>query len=146
MTIRIFPTARIALACAAGLIAASTLQPALAGGAAKHASSTAANSDALATYRMERDNCLSGRSHQDRATCLREAGAAYAEARQGRLGNDLDAATLRANALQRCQRQPPEDRADCERLVRGEGRQVGSVAEGAVIKELVTRTVGAPST
>ena len=140
MTVRISPAARMALACAAGLIAASTLQPVLAGGlGAKHASS-----DAQATYRIERDNCLSGRTHQDRATCLREAGAAYAEARQGRLGSDADAATLRANALQRCQRQPPADRPDCERLARGEGRQVGSVAEGAVIKELVTRTVGEP--
>jgi hypothetical protein len=93
-------------------------------------------------YRQYRADCLAGRTHQDRATCLREAGAALQEARRGRLDNGSDPGTLQRNALQRCQRQPAEDRADCERLARGEGKVSGSVEGGGVIKEIVTRTVG----
>lgn len=93
-------------------------------------------------YRQYRADCLAGRTHQDRATCLKEAGAALQEARRGRLDNGADARTLQQNALLRCQRQPAEDRADCERLARGEGQVSGSVEGGGVIKEVVTRTVG----
>lgn len=95
-----------------------------------------------AVYRQERAKCLDGRSQQDRATCLQEAGAALAEARRGRLDNHEDAATLARNALLRCQRQRAEDRPDCERLARGEGARSGSVEGGGVIKEIVTRTAG----
>lgn len=93
-------------------------------------------------YRQYRADCLAGRTHQDRATCLREAGAALQEARRGRLDNGADASTWQRNALQRCERQPAEDRADCERLARGEGKVSGSVEGGGVIKEIVTRTIG----
>ncbi|HSW04633.1 hypothetical protein [Aquabacterium sp.] len=94
-----------------------------------------------AVYREDRANCLAGRTHQDRATCLREAGAALVEARRGGLDSG-DARTLERNALLRCQRQSVEDRPDCERLARGEGQTSGSVEGGGVIKEIVTRTVG----
>jgi hypothetical protein len=88
-----------------------------------------------AAYRKERAHCMSGRSSQERPTCLREAAAARDAARHGRLG-DVDARALAENALLRCQRVPQADRADCERLARGEGRRDGSVAEGAVVKEV----------
>jgi hypothetical protein len=42
-------------------------------------------SDARTRYLQERAMCDSGESHQDRATCLREAGAAYDQARRGGL-------------------------------------------------------------
>ncbi|NRF68160.1 hypothetical protein HLB44_14295 [Aquincola sp. S2] len=99
-----------------------------------------ASSEIEATFHHERDKCMSGRSHQDRATCLREAHAAYAEARAGKLGS-TDDATLRRNALARCERQPAAERPACERLASGEGTRAGSVEGGGVIKELVTRTV-----
>lgn len=95
-----------------------------------------------AVYKRDRADCLAGRSHQDRATCLQEAAAALAEARRGRLDNGEDARILQRNALLRCQRQPVEDRPDCERLARGEGKVSGTVEGGGVIKEIVTRTVG----
>lgn len=96
-----------------------------------------------ATYQQERQKCLSGRSHQDRATCLQEAGAALAEARRGRLDNGVSEREMAENRLARCKVQPPAERAACERLARGEGSVSGSVEGGAVIKELVTREVGA---
>ena len=99
-----------------------------------------------ATYRYEREKCLSGRSHQDRATCLKEAGAALAEARRGRLDNGVSERQLAENRVARCAAQPEAERADCERMARGEGTVVGSVEGGGVIKELVTRQVGTPRT
>jgi hypothetical protein len=99
-----------------------------------------------AMYRYEREKCLSGRSHQDRATCLREAGAALAEARRGRLDNGVSARQLADNRVARCAAQHEAERADCERMARGEGTVVGSVEGGGVIKELVTRQVGTPRT
>ena len=99
-----------------------------------------------AMYRYEREKCLSGRSHQDRATCLKEAGAALAEARRGRLDNGASERQLAENRVARCASQPASERADCERMARGEGTVVGSVEGGGVIKELVTRQVGTPRT
>jgi hypothetical protein len=95
-----------------------------------------------ATYRYERQKCMSGRSHQDRATCLKEAAAALSEARRGRLDNGVSAQQLAENRVARCAAQPAADRADCERMARGEGTVVGSVEGGGVVKELVTRQVG----
>lgn len=99
----------------------------------------AADKDAEATYQAARAICLSGSSQQDRATCLKEAGAVRAERRNGRADKSESATTLRANALKRCEVQPPKERGDCERLARGEGSQVGTVKGGGVIKEIVTR-------
>src|SRR5690606_16943646 len=42
--------------------------------------------DAQARYERERAACTDGSSQQDRATCLKEAGAARDESRGGRLG------------------------------------------------------------
>jgi hypothetical protein len=61
-------------------------------------------SDAEARYRQDRAMCESGQSQQDRATCLREAGAALAEARRGRL--DDSPAQYQKNALIRCEGLP----------------------------------------
>ena len=93
-------------------------------------------------FEAERAACLAGISHQDRATCLKEAAAARNEAMRGRLDNGETPDQRRANALARCRVQPAADRADCERLARGEGLNEGSVAEGAVMKQTITRSVG----
>lgn len=140
------PTTSLLRGAVAALAAAALLSPMLAGAktaAEEAAAARAANATSPeAIYRQYRADCLAGRTHQDRATCLQEAGAALAEARRGRLDNGADARTLQQNALLRCQRQKPEDRADCERLARGEGQRSGSVEGGGVIKEIVTVTVG----
>lgn len=102
--------------------------------------------DAQARYQRERAACMDGRSGEQRTACLRDAGAALAEARQGRLGNGSTPEEWRANAVRRCQVHPPSERALCERLALGEGTQEGSVEEGAIVRELVTIVPGeAPS-
>lgn len=93
-------------------------------------------SHAQSVYQQDRAACLSGQTNQDRATCLREAGAALQEARRGGL-EDGDRQFER-NRLLRCDRQPPEDRADCLRRMNGEGFTSGSVEGGGIYRELVT--------
>ncbi|MDP3085629.1 MAG: hypothetical protein Q8N44_18320 [Rubrivivax sp.] len=98
---------------------------------------------AAARYEQERALCTSGRSNQDRATCLREAGAALAEARKHQL--DGDAAQYAINERKRCQRLPDDDRKACLARMQGQGTTSGSVASGGIYRELVTREVVAPS-
>ena len=115
----------IALCAAGSLLVLST---AMAAGSKK--------SDAQATYNSERAACMSGQSGQDRATCLKEAGAALQEARRGNLNDgkvDYD-----SNRLSRCDQQPAADRADCVRRMNGEGTTSGSVQGGGIYRELVT--------
>jgi hypothetical protein len=99
-------------------------------------------SEAQARYERERAVCLSGQSNQDRATCLREAGAALVEAKRQGL-NDAQA-QYNLNAEQRCGRLPDADRADCLARMHGQGTVSGSAAAGGIYRELVTRQVGEP--
>jgi len=92
--------------------------------------------DAQARYRQDRAACISGQSQQDRATCLREAGAALEAAKRGRIGDDQGA--YERNQLIRCERLPAGDREDCVRRMRGEGTVSGSVESGGVYRELRT--------
>lgn len=89
-----------------------------------------------AVYQKDRTDCMKGETNQERATCLREAGAALQEARRGRLANDET--QFERNRLLRCESQPAADRADCRRLLNGEGVTKGSVAGGGVYRELTT--------
>jgi hypothetical protein len=95
--------------------------------------------DAQSRYQHDRAACESGQSNQDRATCLREAGAALEEARRGRL-NDSPA-QYQQNALIRCNALPTEERDGCQARMQGQGVTRGSVAEGGIYRELVTREV-----
>jgi hypothetical protein len=94
-------------------------------------------SDAQARYQQERAMCESGKSHQDRATCLREAGAALDEARRGRLEDSQ--VQYQKNALIRCDPLPPAERKDCIARMQGQGTTRGSVEAGGIYRELVTR-------
>lgn len=112
---------------------------------AAHAAPVAAGNGHAAIesrYQAERQACLDGRTGQDQATCLKEAGAARAEALRQRLDNGESREALAANALQRCAVQPPGERDACERMARGQGMAQGSVRDGGVFKEVVTRSVG----
>ncbi|MDZ5458602.1 hypothetical protein [Azohydromonas lata] len=92
--------------------------------------------NARATYERERAACTSGQSGQDRSTCLREAAAAYQEARHARRGAAAVSDDRYAqNALQRCQPLPAADRAECERRIQS-GATSGSVTGGGVLREL----------
>ena len=102
----------------------------------------ATTSEAAAVYERERTACITGQSNQDRETCLREAAAARAEAMHR--ASSPDEATLQANRIRRCAALPAEERRDCELRMSGAGTQSGSVAEGGIYRELVTRDVGAP--
>lgn len=96
-------------------------------------------------YQQESAACREGRSPQGRDTCLKEAGAARAEARRQGLDNGETPAQLRANALLRCQRVATSDRAACERMVQGEGQRSGSVAGGGVLTQITTLDTPAPA-
>ncbi|MDH6167852.1 hypothetical protein M2282_003002 [Variovorax boronicumulans] len=93
-------------------------------------------------YQQELSVC--GHNQQDRAACIREAGAARQEAARGGLTGAPD---YRANALARCGlQQSPGDRRDCEaRVLGGAGNTSasveGSVMGGGVIRESVTTVV-----
>jgi hypothetical protein len=93
--------------------------------------------------RPSRVAAVCGHNQQDRAACIREAGAARQEAARGGLTSAPD---YQRNALARCGLQPPADRADCEARVLGgsgntRGAVDGSVMGGGVIRESVTTVV-----
>ncbi|WP_390346540.1 hypothetical protein ACFJIS_04055 [Variovorax boronicumulans] len=98
------------------------------------------------TYQQEIAVC--GHNQQDRAACIREAGAARQAAARGGLTSAPD---YRANAVARCGLQPPAERADCEARVLGSAGNIrsnvdGSVMGGGVIRESVsTRVVNIPA-
>ena len=112
---------------------------------AAQAGPKAKNVDSLRMqYERERAACMTGQTNQPRDVCLKEAGAAYAQARQGRLISPDDRPEQwAANALKRCQAQPLEDREMCERRVR-EGLVTGSVEGGGQLKTLTVRSTDIP--
>jgi len=95
------------------------------------------------TYKQESAACTNGSSNQDRATCLREAGAARYEAGRNQLTSP-DADQLKANAMKRCEGLPQANRVDCESRVNGGGVADGSVREGGIYRETVTIVPGKP--
>lgn len=132
--IRTAARALLLLSLATGLLvpAALAAPPAAAGGLP----------EAEARYRADRAACLDSPASQDRNACLREAGAVLAEARaaQRRPSSPQAEPDYAANALARCERVPERDRAECRLRMQGHGMQAGSVAEGAIMYELVTRS------
>jgi len=118
---------------------------ALAAGSA-FAGEPVATDDAKALYLKERANCETGHTAQDRATCLKEAGAALDEKKKGKLDNS---GTPVGNATDRCNVLPAKDKADCLARIVGPlspNQRVtasGSVEGGGVIRETTTTTPGA---
>lgn len=92
-------------------------------------------------YQAERAACESGRSSQDRETCLQEAINARAAARQGQL--DDAPGTYEKNAVARCEALPAEERDLCRRRALGQGENKGSVEGGGILREY--REVTLPS-
>ena len=94
-------------------------------------------------YDKERAVCMSGRSNQDRATCLKEAIAARDAAKRGQL-SDADAGTYRKNAMDRCKVLPGDDARDCMTRMSGGGTASGSVEAGGIYRESATTQVNPP--
>jgi hypothetical protein len=133
------------IASLSGLVAVGIVAS-LAGPPARAADAAAA--EAKSTYLKDRADCEAGRTAEDRATCLKEAGAAQEERKRNRLDNN---GSMRQNAIERCNAVPAKDKADC--LARIEGPSApnqktttsGSVAGGGVIRETTTTTTGQPT-
>ncbi len=91
------------------------------------------------THRQERAACAAMTDADARTSCLRDLGAARQQAqRQGRAPAP-SAEQLQQNALQRCTvHKDTEQRAICERMVRGEGEVSGSVSGGGQLRSLET--------
>ena len=95
--------------------------------------------DIQVRYTQERAKCLSGESNQDRATCLKEAGAARDQSRRGQLG--AADAELTRNAKARCDALAGDEARDCRARMNGAGTTNGSAATGGIYRETVTREV-----
>ena len=107
-----------------------------------------ASSTSKSTYVKDRADCDAGRTAEDRATCLKEAGAAQSERKRNTL--DTNGST-RQNAIDRCNLVAAKDKADCLARIEGPSGSnqktttSGSVAGGGVLRETTTTTVGQPT-
>jgi hypothetical protein len=95
------------------------------------------NDDLEARYQREKASCTNGQSSEDRATCLREAAAAYQEEKQGKLGSQ-PTTTYHQNALARCKLMPVADQPDCRRRINNPSDIEGNVESGGMLRKDVT--------
>lgn len=92
--------------------------------------------DASGSFQQEVNACMSGRTQQDRDTCLTEARNAQADKKRGILESGAASET---NAMSRCEVfTTGEEKAACQARVMGMGSANGSVAGGGVIREVET--------
>jgi len=100
--------------------------------------------DATGSYQSEVQACMTGKTQQDQADCLKEARNAQADKKRGVLDTAGD---LNANAAARCNVfTSGEDKAACQARVMGMGASSGSVAGGGMIREVETVVMPANST
>jgi hypothetical protein len=93
--------------------------------------------DIQARYEQERAKCLDGTSNQERATCLKEAGAARDAAKRGLLSGGDE--KYRRNAKARCDALSGDEARDCLARMNGQGKTSGSAQAGGIYRELTTR-------
>lgn len=124
---------------AAALLAvgAATAQVAFAAGTSDAAFPGAAMIDSSGNYQSEVQACMTGKTQQDQATCLKEARNARADKQRGVLENHASG-SLEANAMDRCDVFQGENKAACEARVLGYGNVEGSVAGGGLVREVET--------
>ena len=92
--------------------------------------------DTSGVYAQERAWCMANTAGDERATCLKNSGAAQAERARGTL--DTNGRDFQSNAMQRCDVFLSEERAACEARVSGYGSASGSVQGGGIIKQVET--------
>lgn len=95
--------------------------------------------DATGNAQSEMAACNNGKTQQDRATCLTEVKNANEARRAGKVDNA--GGQFQANAMQRCNVLPSQEKIECEARVLGYGNSQGSVAGGGVITEIETVVV-----
>jgi hypothetical protein len=95
--------------------------------------------DASGSYQQEVNACMTGKTQQDRDTCLKEARNAQADKKRGLLDNA--GANFEANAKARCEVLMGEDKAACQARVMGFGSTSGSVGGGGLLREVETVVV-----
>ncbi|WAI81258.1 MULTISPECIES: hypothetical protein [Achromobacter] len=128
MNVRPMHTKRLAASlCAAGLMLAA---------GAVHAADAIGRAAIQSQYEQDVANCKSGKSNQDRATCMREAGAARQEANRQNL-KEGSTADYQQNMLDRCNRLPTTSRQDCITQMTSPTNVRGSVQGGGVLRETV---------
>ena len=100
--------------------------------------------DASGSYQQEVNACMTGKTQQDQATCLREARNAQADKKRGVLDNS--GSQFDSNAATRCEVLAGEEKAACQARVLGYGNTTGSVAAGGVLREVETVVLPAGQT
>ncbi len=102
------------------------------------------SADIESRYRLDVERCNTGQTNQDKATCLREAGAARDEARRSRLNNGNE--SYQQNQTARCQALPVAERNDCMLQMSGQNTNVeGSIGAGGVLRETTITIPGTPT-
>ena len=94
--------------------------------------------DASGSFQQELNACMTGKTQQDKDTCVREARNAQADKKRGVLENASSNADLQTNAVARCNALSGEEKAACELRVNGYGSTSGSVAGGGALKQVET--------
>nr|WP_254601243.1 hypothetical protein [Achromobacter ruhlandii] len=89
-----------------------------------------------AQYEQDVAACKNGSTGQDRAACMREAGAARQEAMRKQL-SDGTTDQHQQNMLDRCNRLPADSRQDCITQMTSPTQVRGSVQGGGVLRETV---------
>jgi hypothetical protein len=92
--------------------------------------------DASGSFQQEINACMTGKTQQDRDTCLKEARNAQTDKKRGVLDNA--GASFETNASARCEVLMGEEKAACQARVMGYGSTTGSVASGGVLREVET--------
>ncbi len=132
-------SSRLLAACALGACLISPLAIAASPGPAMSAT------DIEARYKTDVARCNAGQTNQDKATCLREAGAAREEANRNRLNNG-NPQVYDANQKARCDALPVEQRDECMLQMSGVGTTTqGSIGGGGVLRETTITTTGTPA-
>ncbi|MGH8804588.1 MAG: hypothetical protein ACREXN_07575 [Polaromonas sp.] len=119
-----------------GLAALLALTAAMAQIASAQVASGTTGIDATGDPKSELAACKSGKTQQDRATCMTEVRNANAAKRAGKL--ESSNGQFAANALKRCDVFKGEDQAACRARIVGQGKIAGSVAGGGVLREVET--------
>ncbi|MDS1141210.1 hypothetical protein RE432_12280 [Pusillimonas sp. SM2304] len=105
--------------------------------------------DINARYQLDVERCNTGQTNQDKATCLREAGAAREEARRNRLTSSNQA--YDQNQTKRCDALPAGERDDCLLQMSGQNTATqntttqGSIGGGGVLRETTITIPGQPT-